>query len=195
MQFFYFLRTYARGQFKIRRNLIRLRCSLRKTEVTIINNKLTGREKDFCSCFLSTGSAEKAARKAGYSRNSEQAGEKLLDRQDIIAEIARIARQREKLLANMASAGYTHLAFGSISDAISLLYMDKPTKSELENMDLFLVSEIKHPKDGAMEIKFFDRLKALEKLEGRGTEDDGVKSLFDAISNSAKTVGSDKTED
>ena len=32
-------------------------------------------------------------------------------------------------------------------------------------MDLFNISEIKKPKDGAMEIKFFDRIKALEKLE------------------------------
>ena len=32
-------------------------------------------------------------------------------------------------------------------------------------MDLFHISEIKRQKDGAIEIKFFDRLKALEKLE------------------------------
>ena len=31
-------------------------------------------------------------------------------------------------------------------------------------MDLYSVSEIKRPKDGSMEIKFFDPLKALEKL-------------------------------
>lgn len=163
--------------------------------MTVIDNKLTVREKEFCSSFLNTGSAEKAAKKAGFLKNSAQTGEKLLQRQDITEEIERIARQREKLLANMASAGYMHLAFGSISDAVSLLYMDKPTKSELENMDLFLVSEIKHPKDGAMEIKFFDRLKALEKLDGRGEEDNGAQSLFDAISNSAGAVGSGKSED
>lgn len=62
----------------------------------------------------------------------------------------------------MAAAGYQRLAFGSICDAISLLYKSDPSKEDLEGMDLFLVSEIKRPKDGSMEIKFFDRLKALE---------------------------------
>lgn len=163
--------------------------------MTAIENKLSGREKEFCSRFLNCGNAEKAARLSGFAKNPEQAGQKLLDRKDIISEIERIAKQREKLIANMAFSGYARLAFGSIADAVSLLYMDKPTKAELENMDLFLVSEIKHPKEGAMEIKFFDRLKALEKLEGRVCEDDGVKNLFDAISTSAKAVGSGKVED
>ena len=48
--------------------------------------------------------------------------------------------------------------------AISLLFMENPSVDKLKTMDLFSVAEIKRPKDGAMEIKFFDRLKALEKL-------------------------------
>ena len=55
-------------------------------------------------------------------------------------------------------------------------------------MDLFLVSEIKRPKDGSMEIKFFDRLKALEKLGAGGEHETGAKQLFDAISNSSRAV-------
>ena len=89
----------------------------------------------------------------------------------------------------LATAGYIRLAFGSISDAVSLLYMDKPSREELEKMDLFLVSEIKHPKDGAVEIKFFDRLKALEKLSVDRSGDDNAGSIFDAICNSAKQNG------
>ena len=102
------------------------------------------------------------------------------------AEIS--GRLREKSLANMAAAGYQRLAFGSICDAISLLYKSDPSKEDLEGMDLFLVSEIKRPKDGSMEIKFFDRLKALEKLGAGGEHETGAKQLFDAISNSARAV-------
>lgn len=72
--------------------------------------------------------------------------------------------------------------------------MDSPSKAQLENMDLFLVSEIKRPKDGAMEIKFFDRLKALEKLENDNSLSDNAKSLYDAISQSAKAVGCGKSD-
>ena len=62
-------------------------------------------------------------------------------------------------------------------------------------MDLFLVSEIKRPKDGSMEIKFFDRLKALEKLESRSESEDGAKDLFDAINRSAKAVDNSNGKD
>ena len=91
----------------------------------------------------------------------------------------------------MAAAGYQRLAFGSICDAVSLLYKSNPTREDLADMDLFLVSEIKRPKDGSMEIKFFDRLKALEKLCAGGEKETGAQQLFDAISNSARAV-SDK---
>ena len=107
---------------------------------------------------------------------------------EISAELERLSRLREKSLANMAAAGYQRLAFGSICDAISLLYKSDPSKEDLEGMDLFLVSEIKRPKDGSMEIKFFDRLKALEKLGAGGEHETGAKQLFDAISNSARAV-------
>jgi hypothetical protein len=163
--------------------------------VTIIDKKLTSKEKEFCSCFLNTGNATLAAQRAGFLKNSEIIGGKLLCRKDIADEIESLARQREKSLANMSSVGYQRLAFGNISDAVSLLYMENPSRADLATMDLFLVSEIKRPKDGSMEIKFFDRLKALEKLECKSEEENGAKSLFDAISEGAKAIGSDKADD
>ena len=166
-----------------------------KTEVTKIEKKLTSREREFCSCFLNTGSSSLAAQRAGWLKNPEQAGEKLLCRKEIADEIEALARQREKSLANMASVGYQRLAFGNIADAVSLVYMENPSRADLSEMDLFLVSEIKRPKDGSMEIKFFDRLKALEKLESKQEEENGVQSLFDAIAEGARSVGSDKAED
>ena len=45
-------------------------------------------------------------------------------------------------------------------------------------MDLFLVSEIKRPKDGSMEIKFFDRLKALEKLTDDSEKEDRATPFY-----------------
>lgn len=41
-----------------------------------------------------------------------------------------------------------------------------------------------------MEIKFFDRLKALEKLELKKDGDSGALKIYDAIDRSAETVGS-----
>ena len=133
---------------------------------------MTGREKKFCSLFLGSGNSELAAEKAGYTGDCEQKGEELICRPEISAELERLSRLREKSLANMAAAGYQRLAFGSICDAISLLYKSDPSKEDLEGMDL----------------KFFDRLKALEKLGAGGEHETGAKQLFDAISNSARAV-------
>ena len=60
--------------------------------------------------------------------------------------------------------GLSRLAFGSINDAAALLFAEEPTREEVLSADLFNVSEIKKVKGGGVEMKFYDRQKALEKL-------------------------------
>ena len=69
-----------------------------------------------------------------------------------------------------------------------------PGEGELKKMDLFCVSEIKRPKDGSMEIKFFDRMKALEKLS-EGESGDGAASFYEAICRSAQALKEKEQED
>ena len=59
--------------------------------------------------------------------------------------------------------------------------------AKLPSLDLFNVSEIKRPKGGGMEIKFFDRLKAIDKLRELAVEQDNKEktSFFDALEKSA----------
>ncbi len=132
-----------------------------------------------------------ASKRAGFAPQAEQSGENLLCKKAITDELLNLANKRRKSFSSLARTGYYRLAFGSVADAVSLLYREKPTSEELKEMDLFLVSEIKRPKDGSMEIKFFDRLKALEHLEQETEEDTTAKSFFDAIGESAKN-GSDE---
>ena len=98
---------------------------------------------------------------------------------------------RKRVLPQLAAAGYYRMAFGGVADALKLLYTENPTDEQLSEMDLFMISEIKKPKDGMLEIKFFDRLKALEKLGCQQENSSGVSGLFDAIGRGAKTLGSD----
>ena len=130
-----------------------------------------------------------AAKCAGFSDDAKQTGEKLRCKKEVTDEISRLIAQRRKTLANMATAGYYRLAFGNIADAVSLLFEENPTRERLGEMDLFLVSEIKRPKDGTMEIKFFDRLKALEHLETKTEEETTAMEFFDAIGDSARNAG------
>lgn len=155
---------------------------------------LTAKEKAFCNCFVSCGSADEAAYNAGYVKNPKRSGEELLCRDEIANEIKRLGKCRTSSLSEIATVGYRRLAFGKISDAVSLLYMENPSKEQLEHMDLFLVSEIKRPKDGSMEIKFFDRLKALEKLTADNEKDDKATPFYDAIENGARALRGESDE-
>ena len=83
------------------------------------------------------------------------------------------------------------MAFGRINDALELL-KDDPSEVCAERLDLFNVSEIKRVKGGGVEIKFFDRLEALEKLaelEDRAADSAAADSFFSAVRNSAKRQG------
>ncbi len=157
-------------------------------------NGLTPREKEFCRRYISCGDAFEAALCAGYKSSTLKYAEELLSRQDITEEIARLCRLKRQTVSELAGVGYQRLAFGSISDAVSLLYMDNPTAEELDKMDLFCVSEIKRPKDGSMEIKFFDRLKALEKMQSSTQDEGGAAPIYDAIAKGAKALGGCEAE-
>lgn len=126
---------------------------------------LKDREQYFCYHYINTGNLREAAALAGYNKELEKKGIQLLTKSEVKEEVDRIYNEKKKNLLYKACVGYERLAFGSVADAIRLLYMDKFEKVDLESMDLFNISEIKRPKDGAMEIKFFDRIRALEKLE------------------------------
>ena len=150
---------------------------------------LNQREKLFCCYFANTQSVELSAKKAGYRKNPFIKGQQLLLREDVVDEIKNLMVARKELYASLAYSGYQRLAFSSVSDAVSLLYMDSPDKKTLENMDLYMISEIRKPRDGAMEIKFFDRIKSLEKLTQLNTADDSSNmGLMDALTLGAQNL-------
>lgn len=110
------------------------------------------------------GEPEKAARLAGYSRPSEK-WVKLLCREDIAAQIRCAARSLRTVYEETALSGLYRLSFAKTGDALRLLYHEDPSDRELDELDLSSVAEIKRTKDKSMEIKFFDRIKAAEKLQ------------------------------
>ncbi len=125
---------------------------------------INAREKFFCYCCVETMSPVQAAAVAGYS-NPEKSASLLMARREIVAELNRICEKRKKINYQSVQNGYEKIAFGDVSDAVSLLFAGKVDRETLREYDLFNVAEIKVPKEGAMEIKFADRLKAMERLE------------------------------
>jgi len=92
-------------------------------------------------------------------------------------------------LREEVTEGYRRLALGSSNDALKLLFLEEPTGEELAGLDLFNVSDIKRPKNGGMEIKFFDRCQALTRLEAMSQAAegmDGAKHFYDALQSSVE---------
>ena len=152
------------------------------------SKKLTKRELLFCK-LAAKGNAESAALHAGYQSAPESVTRRLLSREEILLEIGRNAVQAHSSQRSPSRIGYERLAFGSIADAVKLLYMEDPPPDTLEKMDFFPISEIKRPKDGAMEIKFFDRLQALECLErSEQGEHAGLSPFYQALERGAQAL-------
>lgn len=95
--------------------------------------------------------------------------------------------RRKKTLQEQVEQGLLDIALGSVSDAISLLFMTEEEIIErLPKLKFINVSEIKRPKGGGMEIKFFDRIKALERLgTDKISDSDSSLSFYEALEKSA----------
>lgn len=87
--------------------------------------------------------------------------------------------------------GYRRIAFGDVSDPVRLLFCEEVTPRALKNMDLFTISEIKRPKGGGMEIKFFDRIRALQCMQELGAEESGGCGIYRALEDGAKALRED----
>ncbi|MBQ6570260.1 MAG: terminase small subunit [Clostridia bacterium] len=156
---------------------------------------MTEKEKKFCLYYANTRNVREAAARAGYGVLSELTGMRLLAKSEIRDYIDKIEKSLPQ--ENLARAGLERLAFGSISDAVKLIFCDteKLDPDALDAMELYCVSEIKRPKGGGLEIKFFDRLKALEKLLGISDEQyDDTVPFYKAVLEGAKNLYSRQAE-
>lgn len=151
--------------------------------------KLTGREELFCRIYVSCGNSREAAFKAGYRICPEITSEKLLAKPSVKRTVERM--KKEKVISSdEVRAGLHRIAFGSSADAVKLLIREDFENLETEDLDLFNISEIKRPKGGGLEIKFFDRIKALEKLgELSGvSENNNAMPFYEALEKSAASL-------
>ncbi len=158
---------------------------------------LKDKEKLFCKYYSELRNARSAAAKAGYGILTQRNAVKLMSRKEIQKEIEKLDRTKS-VVEQEVIAGYRQLAFGSVADALKLVCSEsEPRGLDVETLDLFNISEIKRPKGGGIEIKFFDRLKALEHLEALSKSDSGDDSalpFYKALEKSAQALKDDDNE-
>lgn len=148
--------------------------------------EINEKRKLFCYYYLKLGNIYEAAVKAGFSPATALVdGLQTLENSACQLKLQRLQTVTNQPVARLVTAGLERLAFGSINDAVSLASRDEfPSPQELSGLDLFNVSEIKRVKGGGIEIKFTDRLKAMEKLlicEKESSEFNNAESLITAL--------------
>lgn len=143
----------------------------------------------FCVLAARGYPPEEAARRAGYENDCCARAALLLWDHQVRREIARLS----KALAfcapgRLARAGLERLALGDADSALGLLFADG--EDALPQAGLFHVAEVKRPKGGGVEVKFFDRLRALSLLaELDGGQGAAAGSLLAALEKSAGEIG------
>jgi len=150
--------------------------------------KFTKKELDFCRWYVRLRNPKEAAQRSGYALAPEYSALRLLSRKQIREKITELEKE-QRADENLVSAGLQRLAFGSCADAVKLiLTAGTDTSPDIDTLDLFNVSEIKYTCGKGMEIKFFDRLKALERLAEISDSDktSSALSFYEAIERSAR---------
>lgn len=148
--------------------------------------KLTKKEIEFCRWYVQLRNPRESALRSGFTILPEQRALNLLSKDSIRQKIAELENENSAD-SKLISAGLQRLAFGSVTDAVKLILSARDnTSPNIDSLDLFNVSEIKFTSGKGMEIKFFDRLKALEKLSDLSYDDgnDGMLSFYQAIEKS-----------
>ncbi len=148
--------------------------------------------KNFVLSFFRNRNAEEAAISAGIDPvDAKLGGLKLLQERRVKRQLSALQKKMSEEQCEIR-AGLERLAYGRVNDAVALVFAEEITPAMLSQADLYNISEIKKIKGGGVEIKFFDRQKALERLDEFNVQlknDQKAKNLVEAI------YGSDSARD
>ena len=134
----------------------------------------SGRLERFCRAYLRTMDPERAAREAGCRDGFDQLAAERLEQ---MREAAVGQLRREDALRRLAQ-----LAVGQANDGVELALRGR--EASAEGLDLSAVAEIRVTDKGGVEVKFVDRVRALEALCGLlgGDTGRGAEELLQALS-------------
>lgn len=120
--------------------------------------------KTFARMFVRLRCGSETAVKLGVAPKDAQAqSARMLASASVKRAIKKLDKDDEQTLAYVKT-GLSRLAFGQVNDVAALVFAEQPDPELIAQADLFNVSELKRVKGGGVEVKFFDRQKALEKL-------------------------------
>ncbi len=156
-----------------------------------MQNNLTKMQKKFLCRFFRSRSIEEAAVACGFSDGTAyEDGVKILSHPQAMEYLASMAAVMKRCGGISAEDALGRIINGRVNEAVILArgIPEEISEEEIRRLDLYNITELKIGK-GVCEIKFADKLKAIEKLNEirSGNEvDDLAKSFFDAIGGAAE---------
>lgn len=119
----------------------------------------------FCCNYARLGDVYEAALKSGYPPETALADGADILGQEKYRKLITELMQKNIPPTDVVMTGLARLAFGRSNDAAMLVFAeDIPNLEQINSLDLFNVSEMKKVKGGGVEIKLFDRQKAMERI-------------------------------
>jgi len=91
-------------------------------------------------------------------------------------------------LREEVEAGLRKIAFGGVADCVKLLLRgEELSERRIKGLDLYCAADLKRGANGITEIKFYDRLKALELLSSLDKSSGGAQAgLIEALKKSVE---------
>lgn len=161
-----------------------------------IAENLTKRQKRFLCCYAMGKSFAEAAAFSGIAKDKAvEEGMKILAHPKAAEFFSEISRRLGTFSEVNAEKCLDRLITGSVNDAVILATSspEELTDETIGKLDLYSVSELKFNK-GVCEIKFADRLKAIEKLDAMRRDraaGNAAQSFLDALSGDGDNGGED----
>lgn len=137
-----------------------------------------GGEQAFCRAYLACMDAQRAARAVGA-----EDGFALLRKKSVQSTLAKM-RGGEGICREDVLRRLGEIAFARANDAVKLVVGEGMTAEEIDALELGALAEFKRGTNGAFEVKFFDRVKALEllcTLLGGGDEGSAAAEFFRSL--------------
>ena len=118
----------------------------------------------FCGYYSRLGNIREAAVRAGFPpEEALDAGIRILQKRKYQRLIKSIREALSEDIHTQVMCGLRRLASGDCNDAVRLVMQgEELSAEEIMKLDLGNVSELKRVKGGGVEVRLFDRRKALE---------------------------------
>ena len=149
------------------------------------DNDKSKKERLFCCYYAKLGNIFEAAVRAGFSPDTALVNGMDILKQKKYQKSISVLMSETVSPSKLVKAGLERLAFGSSNDAVYLAFSgEMPSPEKISSLDLFNVSEIKKVKGGGVEVKLFDRQKAMEKMYEFASNDNSstaASNLLEAL--------------